>query len=482
MQLLNNWKKRGALCSLALALILPSSIHAESSVSYTSNNVTYNGKSFSVKWVVVDLLDPYLRVRPVIAEEGFGHVEAFSTMMERNSAIAGINGAFFSAYEQDDSIRYPNGLMIKSGEIMHSGPNQAFEILADKTAAVQHIETELQIKASHNGKTYSFTPWGVNKYYGDNQTDQVIWYTPDFGRRIEFPNSTKIVIRDGIIDAITQQSVSIPEDGYIALIGNSNNNSRNLLPNLHVGDSITTVSSLKNLDSGDTSSLPKVDAAIGAGPRLLTEGAVDIDVTRDGFTDPKITKQSNVRSFIGIDTSKRLVMGNISSSTLTEMAQVLLKLGLTDAMNLDGGASTGLFANGSVVTYPGRLLSNAFIVERMEHPQIQLEVNKQWVHEFRGYLYKETSMVPVRGILERIGANFKWNGEERTLTVQHGNHRLLLRADSRTAELNQTKLQLPEAPSIIDGHIYLPLRSVIEALGGQVEWDPQLYRAKLTIP
>jgi hypothetical protein len=35
---------------------------------------------------------------------------------------------------------------------------------------------------------------------------------------------------------------------------------------------------------------------------------------------------------------------------------------------------------------------------------------------------------------------------------------------------------------IIEGHIYLPLRAVIESLGGQVSWDQNLYRASLTIP
>jgi hypothetical protein len=37
-------------------------------------------------------------------------------------------------------------------------------------------------------------------------------------------------------------------------------------------------------------------------------------------------------------------------------------LGLRDALNLDGGASTGLYYNGEYVTAPGRLLSNCLAV------------------------------------------------------------------------------------------------------------------------
>jgi exopolysaccharide biosynthesis protein len=37
------------------------------------------------------------------------------------------------------------------------------------------------------------------------------------------------------------------------------------------------------------------------------------------------------------------------------------KLGAQQAMNLDGGASSGLYANGKMLTAPGRKLSNALI-------------------------------------------------------------------------------------------------------------------------
>jgi hypothetical protein len=164
------------------------------------------------------------------------------------------------------------------------------------------------------------------------------------------------------------------------------------------------------------------------------------------------------------------------------MAGVLKQLGFTDAMNLDGGSSSALYSNGTVLTSPGRLLSNAFIVERMPQAQIQIVVNGQFVNEFRGYLQKETTMVPLRGILERIGADFKWDGNARTLTVKQGNRQLFLRVDDKVIQVNGKSQSLAEAPIIIEGHIYLPLRAVIEALGGQVGWDQNLYRASLSIP
>jgi exopolysaccharide biosynthesis protein len=475
--------KIALFCSiLGLTFTCVPDVRAESSVFNQSKSISYNGKSYSVTWVTVDLKDPTLRVKPVTAAAGIGHVESFTWMMQRNQAVAGINGAFFDAYEADDSQRYPNGLIIKSGQVMHSGENQAFTVLPDKTAAVQRIKTGMKVSVKHNGSSYTFEPWGVNKYYGSSQLDQVVWYTGDFGGSIDFPGTTKIIIEEDMIKAITQNSAAIPVDGQIVMVGNSSNNTKNLLPHLHVGDHITVSASSFNSDTGVMAGLPQIDAAVGAGPLLLKNGVIDINTQRDGFTDPKITTNANGRSFIGIDGLGRLVMGTMSSATISDMAEVLKQLDFKDAMNLDGGSSSALYSNGTVLTSPGRLLSNAFIVERMPQAQIQIAVNGQFVNEFRGYLQTETTMVPLRGILERIGADFKWDGNAKTLTVKQGNRQIFLRVGEMMIQVNGNSQSLTEAPVIIEGHIYLPLRAVIESLGGQVSWDQNLYRASLSIP
>ncbi|MCD1261135.1 phosphodiester glycosidase family protein [Paenibacillus athensensis] len=471
-------------CLLAAYSLLPATAAARAnSVQNLSKSISYNGKTYAVKYVAVDLTDPYLRVKPVTAEDGIGHVEDFSSMMARNHAVAGVNGAFFDSYEKDDSRRYPNGLLVSSGEPVHSGINSSFLVLPDKTAALATLKTSQDVTVLHSGASpYTFTAWGVNKYYGESVIDQVVWYTRDFGTRVDFPNTTKVVIREHRITEITQAGVTIPEDGYVCMVGNSTNNKTYIVPSLHIGDTINIKPTYTDSDTGVSGPLGAIDAAVGAGPRLLKDGAVDIDFARDGFTDPKITTQANGRSFVGIDASGRMVIGTMSSATIRDMAQVLLKLGLTDAMNLDGGASSALYANGSVLTAPGRLLSNAWIVEKSDTPQIQIAVNGSFVHEFRGYLQHETTMVPLRGILERIGAEFAWNGDTRTLTVAYNSNQLTLHPGDSTMLHNGRGVALPEAPTIVDGHIYLPLRTVTEALGAQIAWDPELYRASLAIP
>jgi exopolysaccharide biosynthesis protein len=101
--------------------------------------------------------------------------------------------------------------------------------------------------------------------------------------------------------------------------------------------------------------------AIGCGPRLLTNGRVTVDPAAEGFRDPKILYASAARSAAGLTRDGRLILAT-SDGTIRQMADVMLRLGASDAMALDGGASAGLWYRGRYVTAPGRLLNNALLI------------------------------------------------------------------------------------------------------------------------
>ncbi len=474
------------MASVAVALTLTlgagGAAHAASSVSYETSTVTYNGKKFTVQWAAADLKDPYLRVMPVVAEAGIGHVESFADMMERTGAAAGVNGTFFDAYEPDETKRYPNGLMLGEGHPVRTGDNQSLAVGADKAPFVHKLKVQVSVKVKHNQAVYAFEPWGVNTYYGDETEGQVVVYTREFGDTITFTNAKKAVVENGRITALTEDEAAVPEEGYVIVVGHTPGNDTYLLPNLHVGDEVTLETAVHDTDLGTTGGIADYEAAIGVGPKLLTEGAVDVDFARDGFDDPKITQTANVRSFTGVDGEGRLVMGTVSSATVEEMAHVLAELGFVQAMNMDGGASSGLYVDGAIKRAPGRLLSNALIVKRYDRPQVQVAVNGQLIAGMRGFVTESgVTMVPFRGIFERIGAEFRWDGDARVLTAKRGAVELTLRPDAAQATVGGRSVPLDAAAVIVDGHMYIPLRFVAETLGAAVTWDQALYRASLQL-
>jgi len=57
-------------------------------------------------------------------------------------------------------------------------------------------------------------------------------------------------------------------------------------------------------------------------------------------------------------------MEAVTSRAVGQGADLTKALGAYNAMNLDGGASCGLYANGKTLQSPGRLASNAVVVRR----------------------------------------------------------------------------------------------------------------------
>jgi uncharacterized protein YigE (DUF2233 family) len=102
-----------------------------------------------------------------------------------------------------------------------------------------------------------------------------------------------------------------------------------------------------------------VDAAISNFPMLLLGGqVVDSEAIQQDHQ-----RERGLKGSIGTDgTYVYLVLA--SGVTVTESAYVVQALGETDAMNLDGGGSSAMFAEGEYKVGPSRLLPNAVILAR----------------------------------------------------------------------------------------------------------------------
>ena len=80
-------------------------------------------------------------------------------------------------------------------------------------------------------------------------------------------------------------------------------------------------------------------------------------------------------------------------------------------------------------------------------------------------------MVPLRGVLERLGASVEWNADDRSLVATRGDRDVYLPVGSRLAQVEGRPVRL-EAPAIlVEGSILVPLRFIAESLGAAVKWD-----------
>lgn len=91
-----------------------------------------------------------------------------------------------------------------------------------------------------------------------------------------------------------------------------------------------------------------VDAVIASQPLLLLNGEIKFG----GDGDPKKGSRGG-RSFIGTK-GNVVYIGVVRGATVAEVAWVLKKLGLDNALNLDGGGSVALYNGGRYLVGPGR--------------------------------------------------------------------------------------------------------------------------------
>ncbi len=96
-----------------------------------------------------------------------------------------------------------------------------------------------------------------------------------------------------------------------------------------------------------------------------------------------------------------------------------------------------------------------------------------------------TTLIPLRGLLEEMGASVSWNGEEEriTLSTENGDIRMRIQDplvyvdDSLYGEVRYT---LTVAPKIRDSRTFIPLRFVSEQLGYTVEWNGETREITIT--
>jgi exopolysaccharide biosynthesis protein len=103
-------------------------------------------------------------------------------------------------------------------------------------------------------------------------------------------------------------------------------------------------------------------SGISCGPRLIRAGKLDLNPKRDGFSETALIRKAP-RCAIGATRDGKLVMCAVSEwVTVRQLANYMLQLGASDAVNLDGGAMTAFYARGKTLADPVLPMNNVLTV------------------------------------------------------------------------------------------------------------------------
>lgn len=96
-------------------------------------------------------------------------------------------------------------------------------------------------------------------------------------------------------------------------------------------------------------------------------------------------------------------------------------------------------------------------------------------------LLNDRTMVPMRAIFEKLGANVKWNDEFMRAEglFENGRH-IMMYIDKNTAYIDGELKILDAAPYLKDNRTMIPLRFVAEGSGAVVKWDDETQSVYIT--
>ncbi len=350
-------------------------------------------KPLVVNVLKINLKEPGVKVRYGQARNGFDYAapasgrEPLHAIANREEAIAAINGDFF------DFTANSLGLAIQDGELMSETMDYRVCLGIQEQSVVMDVlsTSGLLTIADRHG----FAVRGINRLPGQGE---IVVLTPRFARslpvkkpgivvridNVELPLrvSKEMVGKIGLITPF-ESGESLPpcppESVEIVAFGETG---KSLGATANRDDKVTLRFDLfaTPMDGGrghyaSRSGRPggvgfvpqwaKIEQAIGGGPWLLRDGNIAVDTLEQRFTEgAKFAATRHPRSAVGVTKDGTLILVTVDGRqawsegiSLPDLAKLMKRLGVVNAINLDGGGSTSMIVHGGVVNAPsdGRL-------------------------------------------------------------------------------------------------------------------------------
>ncbi|MGX1116478.1 hypothetical protein RKD37_001841 [Streptomyces ambofaciens] len=195
--------------------------------------------------------------------------------------------------------------------------------------------------------------------------DELVAFTPDYGGRTPGGEGVEAVLdaHDRVVQLRSPRGGTIPPGG--STVQATGDRVADLTATAHTGDRLRVSTTLLDARGRRITPSPRTDI-VNAGPELVRDGRIHVTPATDGMVRPDDPSwyygwvhKRNPRTLAGVDAAGRTVLvtadgrgtGSLGLS-IGESAEVARSLGLRDAVNLDGGGSTTMVAEGAVLNSP----------------------------------------------------------------------------------------------------------------------------------
>ncbi|MGF7184598.1 hypothetical protein GGQ84_000682 [Desulfitispora alkaliphila] len=434
-----------------------------------------SGERLAVHIITVDSSVRDIEVKPVNAGNRIGDTETLSSMAGKYGAVAAINGGF---YGNQQGRRLPIGNLLLEGQLLsQSHYNRTSMGISGANEVMFGFFNPVTRVIMPGGELVEVT--AVNTFGGERG---VYFYTGEWNGTVSGGERLNLVLeqRDGQnykIAQITSGTVTVkPGQAVLSFRGEQ----RDLGNNLHVG------ALLRKDVQYNADFWSRAEHLLTAGPLLVDKGEPVFQAIDEGFTGSVL--QPNPRSAIGKTADGKLLMVVAESHnggsgrvglTLEEMALLMAQLGAVEAMGLDSGGSSTLWAGDKVVNRVAnyqRSIPNAILV--LVGPKLYMNGERIYP-DVPPVISEGRTLVPLRIMMEELGAQVDWDGATRTVTVTRENQNIKLQLNNNKAQVDGKEYVLDVPAQLVDGRTMIPVRFVTEALNGQVNWNAEQRKIEL---
>ncbi len=317
----------------------------------------YNGKPVRINVVEANMkLAKDLELTPALSSGAtLKSRRTITTIAKNNNAVVAINGTYFKP-----QTGVPLGTLMINGK-MYTGPiyDRVALGIFDKKAPQRFDIARVQLNSEIQGSGKTIKVDNINQ--PRMLSTYVLVYTPEWGKYSpQAPKyGTGLQVVDGKILKTSANPIEIPQNGYVV------SGPKSLLyPLLDKKEA--------NLIVNTSPEWNGVKHIVSGGPYLVRNGEVYVDMTAQKLG---AIGGRNPRTAIGYTADDNLILvavdgreGSSIGMTLNELAHFMQSIGCVGAINLDGGGSTVMYVNGTVVNQPqqkgGIPLSNAIVLSK----------------------------------------------------------------------------------------------------------------------
>jgi hypothetical protein len=451
----------------------------------STHAVTVDGSSKSLTVTWVDLNDKSIKLDVVTAKGGVGKTDSLANIVNSTNdlsytALAGVNGTFFNAYSLGKDEQ-PQGTIISNGVLEHISNTGSM-----MTFNTDNIGKTANVKISIVGGTndqwewpYSWYAWNINHFYTDPKATML--FNSDYKGYATSHTLTGIVVDKGVVTKVAKGLWEIPTEGFLVVT-----NDATILSTLALGVKAEYKFKYTSKEDGTdlTPYFDTVASAVGAGPTLISGSQIVVNPKAEGFLESKITEDKGTRTLLGITAKNKMGMVVVPSVSVLQLADIAKQLGMVEAINLDGGGSSGIYLKGAYVSKPGRNISNALVIKQLKQAKISVVLNNEKLlfdSEPFVDLSSKRTMVPLRVIAEKLGAVVGWDQTAQMITVTKDGSVVKLQNNSASALLNSIETTLDTKVVVRDNRTFVPLRFITTAFGGEIAWDSKTSTASINI-